>query len=807
MQERFRRLGLAGVAVLVLLGGAVAFGGGTGAVALGCRSVDLTSATSGCSQGVGPGSVGDASASSLVFLAGHTGVRSPSANTSDPGGLRVSLTVTPNPVALGGTVNYTANATGGSPPYTSYIWGQPGNPMPPGCTSPPTTGPYLVCPPSSAGTYSSVVTVVDSNGNSATSDPVSLIVNGPLSAKPAVSPNPIDQGQATTFAANASGGTPPYSYSWAGLPPGCPTSGGANVYCASVTASGSFTVTVTVNDSSGGSTQASATLTVNPPLAVTVTITPPSVSVGQTAWVNASATGGSGSYATYSYSGLPPGCASANAGAVQCTPSGAGSFSITATVHDSIGGSATSSPVTMTVSAGLAVGVSSAHNATDVGRPVTLNATVSGGSGPYSYAWSGLPPGCSAGSVPSVTCTPSSTGSFAVTVAVTDSAGHQATSPAFSLVVNTAPSVTAVRATPANGSSPVNVTFSVTVAGGSAPLTYSWVFGDGAHVSTASPTVVHRYVYGGNFTPTVWANDSAGASASGHTSVRVIGPIPFGLTLSGTYTFCRPTAGCAMDLGQTTVLSAPAHGTASGPYTYSWTGLPSGCPATNTSNVTCTPASTGSSTVHVTVTSASHASANATMILTVNPALAISSVVRHDCSVSPYALLGNATAKGGTPPYRFFWNFGARTNDSNVSGANASYTYTYASPFHVRAYVTDATNATVNQTHYVTAPYSGCGGTNTTTGGVPLLPLAIGLVAVAAIAIGVGAAWLSRQRRRGGGAAALGTPVRPTGVRPLTPAYVPPPGGPPAAPPPSASPMGPPAGDAGPPVYDPDVPL
>ena len=55
-----------------------------------------------------------------------------------------------------------------------------------------------------------------------------------------------------------------------------------------------------------------------------------------------------------------------------------------------------------------------------------LNVSSSGGVGPISYAYAGLPPGCSSANTSSLRCTPSRGGSYVVTVYVNDSAGGRA---------------------------------------------------------------------------------------------------------------------------------------------------------------------------------------------------------------------------------------------------------------------------------------------------------------------------------------------------------------------------------------------
>jgi hypothetical protein len=63
-----------------------------------------------------------------------------------------------------------------------------------------------------------------------------------------------------------------------------------------------------------------------------------------------------------------------------------------------------------------------------LGQMVTINTTVYfGGTPPYTFSYSGLPPGCVGGDVPQFTCTPTVAGTSNVAVLVTDTAGDSGT--------------------------------------------------------------------------------------------------------------------------------------------------------------------------------------------------------------------------------------------------------------------------------------------------------------------------------------------------------------------------------------------
>ncbi|MFI5414640.1 MAG: hypothetical protein ACHQ16_03120, partial [Candidatus Lutacidiplasmatales archaeon] len=85
---------------------------------------------------------------------------------------------------------------------------------------------------------------------------------------------------------------------------------------------------------SGGPASRSIVFVAVPPgLTVSLVIAPSSVAVGSSSTISTTASGGVSPY-SYSYSGLPPGCASANAATIDCTPTAAGTFEVLVSVTD-----------------------------------------------------------------------------------------------------------------------------------------------------------------------------------------------------------------------------------------------------------------------------------------------------------------------------------------------------------------------------------------------------------------------------------------------------------------------------------------
>ena len=150
----------------------------------------------------------------------------------------------------------------------------------------------------------------------------------------------------------------------------------------------------------------------------------PTADVGSAIMFMVSPSGGTGTY-YYSWSGLPTGtgCASANASAIECTPSTPTRVYLTVTVKDSNGYPVTSSSTPFVVNSAPFVSLAVNRSNIDVNEPLLFYANASGGTGTYTYSYAGLPVGCSSQNTSRLTCTPTVTGTFIVNVTVTDTGG------------------------------------------------------------------------------------------------------------------------------------------------------------------------------------------------------------------------------------------------------------------------------------------------------------------------------------------------------------------------------------------------
>ncbi len=238
-------------------------------------------------------------------------------------------------------VQLLVTSTGGTGVY-HYSWVG----LPPGCVS--VNAPVLQCTPDGSGNYSVHAVITDTDGHSAVSATVTLVLVYPLMAAtpaPSVSSGGVDVGQTVTFSTSATGGSSgPDTYTWStplGL--GCGTSTSSSITC-TPTVPGSYNVSTHVSDSIGDVSPVVTVVGFVVDALPTISVPEPSATsgsiyVGQTVTFSVTASGGSGG--PYSYSWVAPtglGCGASTSASIVCTPTEAGTYVIDATTIDSNGG-------------------------------------------------------------------------------------------------------------------------------------------------------------------------------------------------------------------------------------------------------------------------------------------------------------------------------------------------------------------------------------------------------------------------------------------------------------------------------------
>jgi len=406
---------------------------------------------------------------------------------------QVVVTVNPAPsanagtdliICAGQTANLSATASAGTPGYT-YSWSNGAN-----------TANTSVSPVATT-TYS--VTVTDSKGCTATDQVVVSISPSPVAN--AGANQTICNGASVSLSASASGGTTPYSYAW---------SNGATTAATSVSPTTTTTYTVTVTDGKGCLDTDEMVVTVNPnPVADAGS--DKSICVGSSTTIAASATGGMGPY-TYRWS------TGATTASTSVSPTVATTYTVTVTDNK---GCTDTDEVAVTVNPKPTVDLNLAANASGeicVGGSTSITTSVSGGTAPYTFAWSnGL------GNQASHTVSPTTTTSYSVTV--TDNNGCS-NSDNITIVVNPLPVGNAgVDQAVCQG---VSASLNASATGGTAPYSYAWSNGANSASTTVSPSSTTTY--------SVTVTDAKGCQDADDL-VLTINPNP---TLSITKVECAP---------------------------------------------------------------------------------------------------------------------------------------------------------------------------------------------------------------------------------------------------------------------------
>jgi large repetitive protein len=485
----------------------------------------------------------------------------------------------------------TVNVVGGTGPYT-YLW------TPSNQTNATATG-------LSAGSYN--INVTDANGCISVA---TAVVTAPtqLIATMGVPVNDLCFGAANGSATvTVSGGTGPYTYSWAPNGGSGPTGTGLSA--------GTYNVTIT--DNNGCSVVSSVTIS-----------SPALLSANISTTVNVSCSGGSNGSLTvtvtggvnpYTYAWTPVGGNGATANGLS-----AGIYTISVTDANGCTASATG-----TIAQPNALAVTTTSTQTSCGNTGTATATPTGGTAPYLYSWT-----------PSLqtnaTATALSAGTYTITV--TDNNGCTVTGTA---TVTSGAAVTAtvgaIVNVSCNGGN--NGTATVNVANGTLPYTYLW--SDATSQTNATATGLTA----GDYTVTV--HDNNGCSAS--TSATVGQPTALIVSVSGTQAVC---------FGQTASLSSSVSGGIPG-YGYSW--APAGGNASTASVIPI-----ANTTYTLTVTDANGCTASATTSVAVNAAISV--VVSGPSAVCPGGTASmSVSASGGDGTYYYLWSDGATTQNITIT--------------------------------------------------------------------------------------------------------------------------------------------
>jgi len=326
-----------------------------------------------------------------------------------------------------------------------------------------------------------------------------------------------------------------------------------------------------------------------------------------------------------------------------------------------------------------------------IGQTVSFTGSASGGTSPYSYSWSFGDGSTGTGS--SVKHTYSSAGILAVALTVKDNGSPQQTTISQqSITVSGAPPpLTASFAySPSLTQAGQPVTFTASASGGTSPFTFSWSFEVGS-TGTGSQ-VKHAFSSAGSYTVILTVKDSSSPqqTATSQMTVAVTSPSP---PISASFTL-SPSSPSG---GQSVSFTASASGGAP-PYSYSWSygdgSSGAGLQSTHTYN--------NDGTYQVTLTVVDSQGDTA---IGVEPVVVGSSPLQDGFTYSPTSpqpgenINFTASARGGTPPYSYSWDFGT---GASATGDTAAYSCATAGSYTVTLTVIDSMNRSNNTSQSLT---------------------------------------------------------------------------------------------------------
>jgi large repetitive protein len=395
------------------------------------------------------------------------------------------------------------------------------------------------------GSYQFTVAAVNAYGTSAESARSAAVVPYALPGAPSITAATAGDSAATlTWTTPANGGSAITGYAvipYIGAAAGTAqtfTGGTTTRTVTGLTPGTAYTFTVAAQNQAGTGPASAPSAAVTPNVSPSLTFADPAAGeVGVAYHVQLAVTDGTSPFTWSLSSGTLPGGLSLNAftGLLSGTPTAAGTFPVTVRVVDASGQSATRS-VTLVVVA--APSLTFTPPAGEVSVGYSAQPARSGGTGPFSWA-------VTAGSLPTgvtlnastglVSGTPTAAGSFAVTIAVTDTF-NQVANTTGTIVIAALPAFSG--AAPPDGKVGVGYSATLAVSGGTAPLTWSVTAGSlppGLALSSSTGLLSGTPTTAGSYPFTASVSDANGKSATrAVTLVIAAGPLVIAKTADTT---------------------------------------------------------------------------------------------------------------------------------------------------------------------------------------------------------------------------------------------------------------------------------
>jgi hypothetical protein len=567
----------------------------------------------------------------------------------------LSITTTSLPTGYVGDLytQTTLAATGGTGTFTWTWAAATGSSLPAGLNL--SAAGVITGTPTTAGTYSVVVTATDTASHKATAT-LAIVVDAGVSVTTASLPAGVVGSvyTQTTLAATGGAGSP-YTWTWAAAAgsslPGGLTFSGAGVLTGSPSTSGSYNVVITAKDSANNTGSKTFTITVNGAVSITTTSLPNGYQGTAYTSTQLAATGGAGTPYTWTWvagsgSSIPAGLNLSTGGLITGTPTASGTFSVVITAKDSASNTAQAT-FTILVEGALAIATPTPLPGGEVGHSYSQQLTATGGSG-TGYTWSTNGAGTSAlatvgmnlGANGQIGSSTPISGTASFTVTVTDSLSHTA-STTFSLTVYAAlvdntTTLTGYVGTPFTGQ--------MSATGGDAPYTWTWTGATPPGLTLAtSGAVTGTPTAAGPYAPVVTVKDAAGFSTSTHATFTINGGVAVTpITLPSGY------PGTAYP--STTLAATGGAGT---PYTWTWaaatgSSLPPGLNLSTAGQITGTPTTAGTYSVVVTAKDSASNTGSATFSIVVESKLAFTPTTMPTGAVSEVYPSTTLTPAGGT---------------------------------------------------------------------------------------------------------------------------------------------------------------
>lgn len=644
---------------------ALSLSGGTAtSVTVVAQATHGTATAAGTSISYTP-TAGYAGADSFTFrasnAAGDSNVATVTITVSAPT-ITLSPTTLTNPT-VGSPYSATITASGGQPTYSYAVTA---GTLPSGLTL--AANGTLSGTPSATGPFNFTITATDSStgtGPFTGSRAYSFSIAAPtITMSPVAGALPgATAGSAYSQSISASGGTAPYGFNVSSgtLPPGMALNASTGALSGTPTSSGNYNFTVTATDSNSFTGSAAYSLSVALPTLSSSTTLPDGVA-GQAYNQTLVASGGIAPYNYSLLSGLPTGLTLSTSGIITGTPTQTGSFNLTVRVFDSTGGTGPAQadlvfPLTIHAPT-LSIAPASLPDGL-IGTAYSQSLTGSGGTTPYTFTIDSgtLPGGLTLSTTGVLSGTPTTQGSFAFAIRMTDSTtgGTHSTTRNYTITVGTPMTVTPATLPSGQVGAAYNQTigaidgappYSFAVTAGTLPAGLTLTTGG---VLSGTPTA------GGSFNVTITATDSGGATASR----------AYTLSIGGAALALAPTTLPAMSYNTPISVALTASG-GTAPYSYAISGgtFPTGLTLSATGTLSGTPSAPGSYNFTVTATDSSSGvgapfTVSQAYSVTISvPTITIAPTTLPDATIG-IAYSQSLSASGGTAPYSFSVSAGA----------------------------------------------------------------------------------------------------------------------------------------------------